>query len=186
MSAINKSDLFADLVSRIQQHEAQTRRDFQPLTAAQLAWSPQPKEWSILQCIDHLNQTHEYYRARIAAATPIAASPEADDYKPSFWANIYMRFAFNPRFSFPAPPYTAPPAAPDAATLTTYLDKQRQLLQLLEDAESLDLRRTRIPVKRGLSFNLGDCLKVLVYHDALHMGQAEGVRRALLHDRMTG
>ena len=28
---------------------------------------------------------------------------------------------------------------------------------------------------RGVQFNLGDCLKILAYHDALHIGQAQRV-----------
>lgn len=36
----------------------------------------------------------------------------------------------------------------------------------------IDLCRTQVPIALGVRFNLGDCLKILVYHDALHLSQA--------------
>jgi hypothetical protein len=35
-----------------------------------------------------------------------------------------------------------------------------------------DLHGTAIPIAKGVQFNLGDVLKILVYHDELHIGQA--------------
>lgn len=180
---IAKPDFFADLVGRIHEHEKQVRADFQPMTAEQLSQSPQRGEWSILQCIDHLNQTHDYYNRLIVpvlADSPPRAAPQADFYKPSFWGGIYMRFAFNPRFSFPAPANTSPGSALDVAVLDAYLTNLQGLLNLLEEVEAVDLCRTRIPIKGGMvQFNLGDCLKTMVYHDALHLDQAQRVRRKL-------
>ena len=81
---ITKRVLFADLRSRIEEHVAGVTATsalrpssvepssgqavFQPLSDEQLNWQPDPKEWSILQCFDHLNLTHEYYRPKIELA----------------------------------------------------------------------------------------------------------------------
>lgn len=192
---VSKSDFFADLVAHIQEHSAKTRRQFQPLAAQDLSWSPAPKEWSILQCFDHLNQTHVYYVDKIAEVLPHApqddpalglATGQAPVYKPAFWARVYMFFALNPRFSFPAPDTTTPQAQPDVTVLDTFLEKQQALLNLLESVETVDLVQTRIPIKKSVYFNLGDCLKIMVYHDALHMRQAEGVLRARAQTATSG
>lgn len=183
-----KALLLADLRSRIQAHQHTVMDSFRPLDEAILTQIPAWGEWSILQCFDHLNQTHAYYNAKIGPAleTPVQARSHndtdrdtdrnADRYAPSFWGRIYMFFAFNPRFSFPAAAEIAPAAAPPADTFSRYLHNQTALLRVLDAVADVDLSRTRIPIKRGVSFNLGDCLKILVYHDALHIDQATRVR----------
>lgn len=174
---MTKAALFADLRSRIEAHGAVVTAVFLPLSDEQLSRRPDPKEWSILQCFDHLNLTHAYYRPKIEAALaqPRLAQPEADQYKPSFWGRIYMYFAFNPRFSFPTVEEMTPETAVTRQALHIYLQKQTELLQTLDQTGGVDLRRTPIPIAKGVQFNLGDVLKILAYHDKLHIGQAEGV-----------
>ena len=179
---ISKPDFLADLRGRIHQHADQVRRVFLELDDAQLAWSPQPGEWNVLQCFEHLNLTHDYYAPKIAGglAQHRPVNPAADTYAPSFWGRIYMHFSFNPKYSFPTAPAITPAADNlDRAILERYLAKQRELLATLDAVESIDLRATTVPVEKFVRFNLGDCLKILVYHDRLHMGQAERVWQAL-------
>jgi hypothetical protein len=174
--AVSKLAFFGDLRTHIDQHVETVQTKFLEMEIGQLNQQPQAGEWSILQCFDHLNLTHDYYRAKMAPAlaAPIPAAVP-DLYAPSFWGRIYMHFAFNPRYSFPSPD----PVKPDATSalsrdvLTNYLTRQEELLQLLVAAEQIDLRRTTLHVEKIVNFNLGDCFKILVYHDRLHMGQAE-------------
>ena len=174
----SKHVLFADLRSRMAEHQAAVTGTFAPLTDAQLAWQPATNAWSILQCMDHLNQTHRYYQTKIGRvlADPVPVTGE-DSYRPSGWGGVYMAFALNPRFSFPVPDAIAPGALADLTrdVLGGYLAAQDELLRVLEACDGVDLRATRIPIEKGVRFNLGDCLRILVYHDALHMCQARGV-----------
>src|SRR5262245_61905320 len=39
-----------------------------PLSIEQLRWRPEPREWSIAECLDHLNITLGLYLAKINAA----------------------------------------------------------------------------------------------------------------------
>jgi len=182
---IVKRVLFADLRSRIEEHVEGVTAVFQPLSDEQLNWQPDPKEWSILQCFDHLNLTHEYYRPKIELALqkPVKAKPDKHFYKPSFFGRIYMHFAFNPTYSFAAQGEMVPETArlelaETAVTrqvFDTYLNKQTELLETLDQCANIDIRYTRVPISTGVKFNLGDVLKILVYHDELHFGQARGV-----------
>lgn len=171
---ITKADFLHDLRTRIARHCEQVQNTFAQLDPQQLVQQPAPTEWSVVQCFDHLNRTHNYYLPRVNAALTdaVPAPPQRDIYRASFWARIYMAFAFNPRVSFPSPAGTAPGEKLDAAVLVIYLRKQDALLQALGRAQSADLLQTRIPIERGVRFNLGDCLKIVVYHDDLHFGQA--------------
>lgn len=175
-----KQALLADLRTRLAAHEEQVSQTLQPLSPAQLAWRPSPGEWSILLCLDHLAQTHVYYQTKLAdaLARPVAASDGHDDYRPSFWGRVYMAFAFNPRFSFPTPDALAPRPEPPTDAAALYLIRLAELRVRLAAVEHVDLRRTRVPIGRGVSFNVGDCLRILVDHDALHLRQAAQVAAA--------
>lgn len=177
-----KPDFLADQRGRIRQHAQQVTSVFLELDDAQLVWRPKPGEWNVLQCFDHLNLTHDYYAPKVAGglAQRHPANPADDSYAPSFWGRIYMHFSFNPKYSFPTPPAVTP--ADDSLgrdVLHRYLAKQEALLQTLDAVTAIDLRATTVPIEKFVRFNLGDCLKILVYHDSLHIGQAERVLQAL-------
>lgn len=177
---LSKALFLDDLRVRSVAHAQQVAAAFMPLSQAQLVWRPSPKEWSILHCLDHLNQTHLYYQSKLARVLthPVAAPERDDDYAPSWWGRIYMAFAFNPRLSFPTPDVVAPQATPPVDAAAVYLARQVELRARLDAVAQVDLRRTRVPIEKGVSFNVGDCLRILVYHDALHLGQAAAVAAA--------
>ena len=179
---LSKTDFLTDLHSHIRQHSALIPARFQPLDPALLNRKPSRREWSILQCFDHLNLTHEYYLTRInrALEKPVKADPARDVYAPSFWGRIYMVFAFNPRNSFPTAASITPSSDLSKDTLAIFLARQDGLRRLIgQRVRGVDLRRTMVPLEKGVRFNLGDCLKVLVYHDALHIDQAARVLHSL-------
>lgn len=177
---LSKALFLDDLRTRSVAHDHQVAAAFIPLSQEQLSWRPSPKEWSILHCLDHLNQTHLYYQSKLARvlAHPVVAPEQGDDYTPSWWGRFYMAFAFNPRFSFPTPDVVAPQATPPVDAAAVYLAKQVDLRARLDAVAQVDLRRTRVPIEKGVAFNAGDCLRILVYHDALHLGQAAAVAAA--------
>ena len=173
----SKRAFLADLHQQIAAHCETVVNTFCPLDMAQLGWQPVVKgkaKWSILQCFDHLNLTHEYYTAKLTA--PLADAPRVREcqggYRPSLWGGIYMYFSLNPTYSFPSPEPITPATLPHRTVLSSYLACQEALLQLCETVEPVDLVKTLIPIENFVKFNLGDCLKSLVYHDELHIGQA--------------
>ncbi|MCB0105912.1 MAG: DinB family protein, partial [Caldilineaceae bacterium] len=177
---LTKEAFLADLHQRIAEHCETVVERFAPLADEQLQWQPAAKgkiEWSILQCFEHLNLTHQYYNAKIDRALSVlspVATPD-DFYKASFWGSIYMYFALNPKYTFPSPAPITPTAQPDRRVIHAYLACQEALLQRLEEIAHIDLNATLIPIEKFVRFNLGDCLKILVYHDELHIGQAQGI-----------
>jgi hypothetical protein len=180
-TTLTKSEFLSDLNKYIQEHCETVTDVFQPLDERQLNWQDNRKDWSILQCFDHLNLTFAYYLSRIelALSNPKPAVPDHDLYTASLWGRIYMYFAFNPKLSFPTAKEITPQSKFDRAVLETYLANQDQLSDILGQVERIDLSRTPVPLEKGVKFNLGDCLKVLVYHDDLHIKQAKGVLSAL-------
>lgn len=178
---ITKSDLFYDLKTKTEQHCTVVETVFQPLDVATLSQQPNSKDWHILQCFDHLNLTHQYYRPKIDRALEAASlsRPDADFYKPSFWGRIYMHFSFNANYSFPTAAEITPDATLDKSVLDVYLAKQAELQAFIDSTEQIDLIKTKVALEKGVKFNVGDCLKVLVYHDELHINQAHRVLAAI-------
>lgn len=174
-----KAEFFAKLRLKIHTHQADVNTVFKPLRDTSLTWQPNSKEWSILLCFDHLIQTYAYYQAKLeqALTAPIKVQTILDTYRPSVWGRIYMAFALNPHFSFPTPDALRPTGSPQRVVLEQYLIKQQEMLNLLETLEEIDLNRTRIPIEKNVAFNLGDCVKILVYHDSLHIRQAYQVHK---------
>jgi hypothetical protein len=86
-----------------------------------------------------------------------------------------LHFAFNPKYSFAAQGEMVPETAVSRQVLEIYLNKQTELLHTLDQCKEIDLRYTSVPISTGVKFNLGDVLKVLVYHDELHFGQARSI-----------
>ena len=174
-----KADFVADLRQKVNENCETVTAVFQPLTLDQLQWQPDAKEWNILQCFEHLNLTHDYYTPKIETAI---ANPKPlqtpDEYKPAFFGRLYMHFAFNPKYSFSTAAEMVPDTAVDPTVFTTYLAKQEALLDFLEQVAHVNLK-TKVPISTAVNFHLGDCLKILPYHDALHIDQAQRVLAAL-------
>ncbi|HEU5086138.1 MAG TPA: DinB family protein [Roseiflexaceae bacterium] len=165
----------ADLRTRMQQHCEQVREVFGRLDPADLQWKPNASEWCIGQCFDHLNLTYAYYRPRILEAQAAHIDQASSEYSASRWGRFYMFFALNPRFSFPTAPQITPTNPVHAGILERYLANQDELNGLLNDTAITNRLHVRVPIERGVSFVLGDCLKILVYHDGVHFLQAQRV-----------
>ena len=177
MASVTQRALLATLVEVAEQQVATVRSEFEPLRADDLYWHPSAKDWNILQCFDHLNETHTYYARRIQAAERQLLPVTGVDapYNPSFWGRIYMNFAFNPRLSFPARGEIAPGTDLSPAVLGAWQDHQATLTTWFQDGAQTDLSATRIPIEGRVAFNLGDVLSILIRHNALHIGQAQRV-----------
>lgn len=177
----DRATFLTDLLARIQEHSSRVTGIFAELDDAELAWRPAPKEWSVLECFEHLTLTFDYYRPKLATAlaAPVRTPPNGGPYSPSRWGRFYMYFALNPRYSFPTAGVITPTSAADRNVFAAYLARQAELVEIIEGLEGLDLTRTRIPIEKGVQFNLGDVLRILVYHDEVHFYQAQRVLDAM-------
>jgi hypothetical protein len=176
-----RAAFLADLLEHIQEHSSRVAATFAELDDAELAQRPAPREWSVLECFEHLVLTFDYYRPKLAAAlaAPARTPPDGGPYAPSNWGRIYMYFALNPRYSFPTAGAITPTSAADRSIFAAYLARQAELVEIIQGLDGVDLTRTRIPIEKGVQFNLGDVLKILVYHDEVHFLQAQRVLDAL-------
>lgn len=150
----------------------------QGLGRDELLWRPAPDRWGVADCFEHLFSTGAAYHPRIRSA--LASAPPGDPsavYRRTFFGRAFLYFAGpEGRVRIRARELFAPgPSRPDAPE--RFQDQQEELLDLIEEARGVDLRRTRVtsPLSRLLTLTLGECLEMLVQHQRRHLYQARRV-----------
>ncbi len=155
-----------------------------PLSNEQFNWRPTPKQWSISECLSHLNVAdgldvsairQEIERARAAGLT--GAGP----FHYGFLSRRFVKFSEPPvRLKFKAPKVYRPVSnLPKDKVVADFIAIHDQLLELALLANGLDLARIKVPTAfRYVTFSLGQRFALLGAHDRRHLRQAWDVRRA--------
>ena len=156
------------------------------LSAAQLAWSPGPRRWSIAEVVAHLNLAGRVYLDAIA---PVLADARArgladrGDYRPT-WTGRMMAWMLGPdrRLKLKAPAIfrraEGAAAVDGPRELAAWSELHAELEARLREAAGVDLRRARFvsPAARAVRMNLGDAFTLLLVHERRHLRQMRGVR----------
>ena len=171
-----------DLTTRVNALVATISTDLAPLDAPQLNYKPTPTQWSMLECLEHLNRYGRYYLPRLTRALARPSAPAAAfDHS---WLGRRAIAAVEPANR--KPQQTLARMNPnqsqlDASTVQEFLAQQQTLLGLLRQAPAADLKRKSIAVEffRLLRLSSGDTLAFLVAHQERHVQQAGRVGQAL-------
>lgn len=169
-------DFLGMLKSRQQANIALAKRLLE-VDASKLNASPKGKEWSALQCVEHLVLTDKIYldyfnnlRHSIGSAVP------NKPYKPTAMVKLII-WMVGPRgkVMVPVPEKFEPTKGmKDKSVIERYLELQSLFDVWLRDAKELDLRsKVTSPVNEKMSFPLGAALHMLMEHDARHLMQAQ-------------
>lgn len=180
MQTDNNSLIDALLV--LTERSTEAARKFSELPDSRLNFRNHPGEWSVLECIEHLNRYGDFYLPAIEKAIQTgkaAASPSL--YKSGFigdyFANL-MQVKDGKLVKMKTPADKNPLGS--ELTITTverFLKQQEMLKILLNQARHSDLTRTRVPISltRLIKLRLGDTFRFFVYHIDRHIQQAERV-----------
>lgn len=178
-------------LSEIAQH------DFIDLSNEQLNWRAAPHQWSILECLLHLNYFNKYYHTMLKTRIVRTQHNQPTPYFSSSWLGKH----YLQKYQLPldshlkklwespqqyAPSETAQHSNLDASEiLDTFKQQQQQLLQFIQDARLVNLQYTKIPAFWWglIQLSLGDMLQILVHHNERHVVQAQCV---LYHDHFPG
>lgn len=180
---ILKHDFLEELIRCNEEACRIVQTQFLSLDRAARSTQPEPNEWCVDQCFEHLVITFDTFSPQVSTALEqTAGTKEVEHFKPSWMAqrNFYQQM-FNPdkkiktsKSAMPSEHYY-----PDA--FERFLAGKEKLAIMLEQAASADLQ-TRCWFLKITPINLGDYLEYLVRHDTLHIGQAQ---RALETYRQT-
>ena len=144
---------------------------------------PGDKAWTALEALKHINTFNRAYQGRAAEAIRRNRSTRAPrEFRSGFLGGIIANWA-RPgatTIKLPAPKKVNYHGRPlDREVLEQSLTDARELLDLLDDAESVDLTTTKIGSLEAAWFKLrlGDTLRLIVNHDWRHIEQAERATR---------
>lgn len=157
-----------------------------PLTAELWSMRPSVDEWSVAECLIHLNLTSRAFLPLVRKAIG-----KGRDLK-LFGAGPYRRdvvgwFVYwltDPPVRFRVKT-TAPfiPAGVDSKdrVLSDFAALQEEMNDCVREADGLDLGRLRIvsPFDSRLKYNLYSCLRIIPAHQRQHLAQAEHVVRSV-------
>ena len=154
------------------------------LSDAQFNWSPGDGQWSIAQCIDHLNVSNRQFSklledgvARGRAAGQLSDGP----YSYSFLSRAFLRLNEPPvKRKFKAPGAFRPSSGPlsPERVVPDFFALHDRLIEIIQSANGLDLAAIKVPspVTRLLKFNLGMMFWILAAHDRRHLWQVRQIR----------
>jgi hypothetical protein len=178
MTSMNK--WLADRIREVEESIHAFERDVATLEYLQIGWRPPEGGWSIAQVVEHLIITDESYLAefdRILARAPRNATTE--EWRPSLIGGFLTRSQrpdSKQRMKSPAVWRPAPEARADV--VAEYIKVRRHLVDIMQRADGVDLRRTKLssPAAKFIRLNLGDAFMTLVVHTQRHLAQIQRIR----------
>lgn len=145
-----------------------------------LLQEPARGKWSVIQVLEHLNSYGRYYLLAIERSLE-KDKPATEVFKPGWLGNYFtklMRPGENGVIinKMQSPKNHRPSKYLDALpVLTTFLEQQHYLLELLESAKSKNISSIRTPVSisKLIRLKVGDTFRFLIAHEQRHFAQID-------------
>lgn len=163
--------------------------EWQMLPSENLTTPPAPGQWSVAQCLEHLNFYGQHYLPAIDSAIRTAKQQGSQPdkmFRPGLLGAYFTELMLPQqdgrlKKKMASPKNARPSVAPDPTKmLAKFIEQQERLLQLLEAARAVNLNKIRVPTSLSplIRLKLGDTFGFLIAHLERHVLQAE---RSLLH-----
>jgi hypothetical protein len=181
-----KPDLVEELRDCYDQIE-NIKEDAEELTAslndAQFNWRPSPKQWSISECLAHLNITYGLALPALSGEVErghAAGLTGAGPFRYGFFSRWFVGFMdAPPKIRVSAPKAYLPPVGHRKdQVVPEFLSIHDRMLELLTKANGLDLAGIKVPSPAGpFKMSLGQRFALLAAQDRRHLWQAWEVRK---------
>lgn len=183
--------LIEDLLSRT---EKSTRvvKQLKELTYEQLNYKKNATEWSVLECIEHLNLYGDFYLPEIekqilAQKNKSQSTVFKSGLIGNYFANL-MQVKDGKVKKMKSPKDKNP--SHSLLTMTTmdrFLKQQQRLQSLLTQAQAIDLTKTKTAISLTplIRLRLGDTFRFFVYHIERHVLQAERINTGRTNPHLT-
>jgi hypothetical protein len=171
-----------NLIYSIESSTKKARETFSGLSEAQLNWKPSPEKWSVGECIDHLIVSNKQYFPALEKITK-------GGHKNSLWQSLSPLSGLWGSFLIKA---VSPDNVKKVKTAKVFYPSSSMIhkniidefaacnlkvTELMRKLENYDLKKIKIssPVSAFITYSLIDTLKIITYHEARHINQAERV-----------
>ncbi len=162
---------------------------FKQLTYEQLCQAPAPGQWSVGECLLHLNLYGQYYIPHILEAmTDKNLWKSLDTVYKSTWLGNWFANSMLPgkggEFKKLKSPQNKKPSVVNIPTtiVDDFIEQQLQYKKIFMDADrySLNKAKVAISIMSFVKINLGDTLRFCIYHNIRHIEQANKVYKNVL------
>ncbi|PWN62689.1 DinB family protein [Chryseobacterium viscerum] len=154
-------------------------------TEEELNFRASQDSWSTLECLEHLNRYGDFYIPEIANRISASKTSAKPLFKPGLLGN-YFANTMLPKEK-PNTMKTLKAMNPihsrlNKSVVDVFISQQKQLLELLEKAQHIDLEKTKtsISISKLIKLKLGDTFRFVIYHNTRHMEQ---IKRIVIHKK---
>ncbi|KYH07826.1 hypothetical protein A1704_03955 [Chryseobacterium cucumeris] len=176
---ISTSEFLNELRNRTEEH-LQFAEMLSLKTEHDLNFRTSTESWSTLECLEHLNRYGDFYIPEISRTISSSGKPSQLYFKPGILGNYFAKSmlpkeklntmktlkAMNPIHS-----------NLDKSVVDTFIKQQKKMLELLEEAQFIDLEKTKtsISISKLIKLKLGDTFRFVIYHNARHVEQIKRI-----------
>ncbi len=178
-----ENKLLLNLATEASEVTRSFKNEFGQLNDVQFNWKPNPNQWSIGECIDHLIVSNQLYFPKfeaVANGQHISTIWQKLPWLPSFWGKMLLKIV-SP--DYPKNSKTLKIFEPTASDFTVDLIQefencQQKLVTYFEQMDHINLDKIIItsPASALITYPLKDACKVLIEHEKRHFNQAFHVK----------
>lgn len=181
-----KSDQLINTLEQSVNSTISYARALQSIDTDKVCTAPAGK-WNVVQILYHLNSYNNYYLQEIERTIRNGAQvPYSPIFKPGIIGN-YFTNAMLPgnngtiKNAMKAPADHVPDTSyTDVNAINEFIKGQQRLLDLLRDAQKVNMTRLRVPISisRFIKIRLGDTFRFLIAHQQRHFVQISNTLKA--------
>lgn len=175
--------LFLEMEKLTNQNIETTKSKMLNLSKEQLSWRPKLDSWNLLEIYAHLNEYAKFYHSAFSKKIDTTRFREPRDIfissplGKSAWKSMKLGNAQNVKRKFKAPKLYNPTIVPSIIrenTLQEFIDGQKVLLEILKNARTINIRKSKIGISLSkiVRLRFGDALMFVIYHNERHIQQA--------------
>lgn len=133
--------------------------------------------WSVLECFEHLNRYGDFYIPEVTQRISSSKTSFKSDFKPGILGNYFAKSMLTKeKLNKMKTLKTMNPihSQLNKEVVKTFIQQQKQWLELLNKAEQIDLEKTKtaISISKLITLKLGDTFRFVIHHNERHIVQA--------------
>mgnify|MGYP006155020573 FL=1 len=154
---------------------------FKTLPIDKLNFKSNDAQWSILECVEHLNRYGRFYIPEISQKIKNNKYPNSNEFKSGILGDYFAK-SMQPKEKINKMK-TFPSMNPKGSKLTMavideFISQQNNMLDLLNQAQNVNLTKTKtnISISKWIKLRLGDTFRVVIFHNNRHILQAKKIK----------
>ncbi len=185
MAKFKSEDLIKELKEDVQRLQAAADH-LKNTEKSKLVFVENEGKWSVVQCLEHLNEFGRFYLPAIEKAITVKTGEKNAWFNSGFLGDYFTK-SMKPKNVFDIKNkmktmkrFTFPNSLNVDTVMKEYIDQKIKLQHLLDTANDRDLNSIRIPITltKMIKLKLGDIFRFLIAHEQRHMIQARNTLKS--------